>query len=664
MSQFLNLKILPLILLCFCFGFLFFFDPSNPALSRDTLVFTLFVWSVCFAIAWKKKLNRIHPFFFLACLFLIGISTINGINRAPVVYFPQKLNLKLLYVAAFSFSIFLFLKNVPPIFLFIHTIAFASSPPLFSSIKSIPVLIFVLASFLYLVPKRIRFQRIHWILSSFFLLVLISAYFSYKSQAGFLQLSLLLSGIGIFFLISAYPSRAIKKGLLLILSFDLLLNTVNLFSAIHTMWPFSILEPPLLLTYAGFPVSAIAVISALTGLVVLYAASQFPSYSWLLVPGGILSIYLTFLNHSRASMLAFLFAGICFILLRLGKRKSFTKVVLPTVFGFLLIGLGIYFFVAKESLTHYLSPETLWIRFSLWTFHFQSVFQNAPFFGLGPDADSLLAHLPGVQSTTVGYSDFYLFLHSFRSYPQAHNLYVEAYTSFGIIGSIVFLWTSFHLAYLSWKMLSSKSRAIENLGTFISCILVFVAFHEFFDFNLGEQHFLIPGALCVSLLRIRDGLKNGTIQTEKRFFQLSFYGALLAIGLVCFQLIWEQRLRNLILASVQNEIELDNFLIYKEKNVLGNRKKVSYPMEEIAKNEKWIRSEESLVLASFILRKKKEYEPLSLSLLSRCIRRNPYSSVCRKEKADLLRKNDPLLDIRKEIEEAKKTDPFHIIFTE
>ncbi|AOP33889.1 ligase [Leptospira tipperaryensis] len=664
MSQFLNLKILPLILLCFCFGFLFFFDPSNPALSRDSLVFTLFVWFFCSALAWKKKLNRIHPIFFLACLLLIGISTVNGINRAPVVYFPQKSNLKLLYVAAFSFSIFLFLKNVPPIFLFIHTVAFASSPPLFSSIKSIPLLIFVLASFLYLAPRRIRFQKLHGIITVFFLLVLISSLLSYKAQAGFLQLSLLLSGTGIFFLVSAYPSRGIKKGLLLILSFDLLLNTINLFSAVHTIWPFPILEPPLLLTYAGFPVSSIAVISALTTIVTLYTAFQFPWFSPVLIPGAAAAIYLTFLNHSRASMLAFLVAGIYFLLLRLGKKVSFTKVFVPTVFGLLILGLGTYFFIPGESITRYFNPETLLIRFSLWTFHFQSVFHNAPIFGLGPDADSLLAHLPGIHPGTIGYEDFYLFLHSFRSYPQAHNLYVEAYTSFGILGSVVFLGIAFQFVYLSYKMLRSKTRETANLGIFISCLFLFVAFHEFFDFNLGEQHFLIPLVLCVSLLQIKYGFKNRSIRTEKRLFQFSFYVGLFILGLVCFQITWEQRLRNLILASVQNEIELDNFLIYKEKNTIGKRKKVSYPIEEIVKNEKWIRSEESLVLASLILRKKPEYQTLSQSLLTRCIRQNPYSSACRKEKADLLKKNEPNLDIRQELGEAKKTDPFHIIFTE
>ncbi|EMY16475.1 hypothetical protein LEP1GSC043_2848 [Leptospira weilii str. Ecochallenge] len=52
------------------------------------------------------------------------------------------------------------------------------------------------------------------------------------------------------------------------------------------------------------------------------------------------------------------------------------------------------------------------------------------------------------------------------------------------------------------------------------------------------------------------------------------------------------------------------------------------------------------------------------SFLDRCVRKNPYSSVCWKEKVDVLRKKDPNLDIRKELEEGKKTDPFHIIFTE
>ncbi|EMY23282.1 hypothetical protein LEP1GSC115_0137, partial [Leptospira interrogans serovar Australis str. 200703203] len=76
----------------------------------------------------------------------------------------------------------------------------------------------------------------------------------------------------IFFLLSSYPSRLIKKGLLLILSLNLLLNIVNLFSAVHLIWPFNFFVPPLFLTYAGFPVSAIAVISAFSALVVFYTA--------------------------------------------------------------------------------------------------------------------------------------------------------------------------------------------------------------------------------------------------------------------------------------------------------------------------------------------------------------------------------------------------------
>ncbi|EMM95053.1 hypothetical protein LEP1GSC158_1959 [Leptospira interrogans serovar Zanoni str. LT2156] len=56
-----------------------------------------------------------------------------------------------------------------------------------------------------------------------------------------MQLCLLFSGVLIFFLLSSYPSRLIKKGLLLILSLNLLLNIVNLFSAVHLIWPFNFL---------------------------------------------------------------------------------------------------------------------------------------------------------------------------------------------------------------------------------------------------------------------------------------------------------------------------------------------------------------------------------------------------------------------------------------
>ncbi|WP_061235628.1 O-antigen ligase family protein [Leptospira weilii] len=663
MSLLLNLKTIPLVVLAFSLALLFFFDPSNPSLSRDSVVFSFFVWFVSLGISFRKKKFRIHPLFLLACLLLIGLSTVNGINRAPVVYFPQKLNLKLLYVAALCLAIYLFLKNVHPIFLFVHTVAFACSPPLFSSIKSVPLLLFVAASLFYLTPKKIRLRKLYVIVSISFFVLLISSLLSYKSQAALLQLCLLFSGILIFFLLSSYPSLFIKKGLLLILSSNLLLNTVNLFSAVHTIWPFDFLQPSLLLTYAGFPVSSIAVISAFSALVAFYTASQYARYSWFLIPGGLIAIYLTYFNHSRASLLAFGLAILCIFLFRWSKKKVFFRIFIPAFCLIVLFSVVSVFFFPQEAASQYFDPKTLLIRFSLWNFHFQSVLQNSPIFGIGLDADSLLAHLPGAHSEKIGYDDFYKFLHSFRSYPQAHNLYVETFTSLGILGSLFFLWITLYLSLLSYRMLVSKSKKIFDIGIFISGVLVFVAVHEFFDYNLGEQHFFVPVVLALSLIRTRSSSTMGTFR-QNSSFKAVYAVSLVLLGYLSFQLVWEQRLRNLIIASIQDEIEFDNFLIYKEKKVSGNRKKFSHPIEEITNNQIWIRSEENLVLASLILRKSPGHSDLMESFLDRCVRKNPYSSVCWKEKVDVLRKKDPNLDIRKELEEGKKTDPFHIIFTE
>lgn len=172
--------------------------------------------------------------------------------------------------------------------------------------------------------EKIRLRKLYVVVSISFFVLLISSLLSYKSQAALLQLCLLFSGILIFFLVSSYPSRFIKKGLLLILSSNLLLNTINLFSAIHTIWPFDLLQPSLLLTYAGFPVSSIAVISAFSALVAFYTAYQYGRYSWFLIPGGLIAIYLTYFNHSRASLLAFGLATLC-IFLFVGVKRKFSS---------------------------------------------------------------------------------------------------------------------------------------------------------------------------------------------------------------------------------------------------------------------------------------------------------------------------------------------------
>ncbi|TGK24712.1 O-antigen ligase family protein [Leptospira yasudae] len=664
MSQVLNIKILPLPLLAFALSLLFFFDPSNPALSRDSVVFAFFVWVISAGISFKKKNHRIHPLFLLVCLLLIGLSTINGINRAPVVYFPQKVNIKLLYGAALCITLILYFKNVHPIFLFIHTIAFACSTPLFSSIKSIPLLLFIIASFFYLAPRRIVFSKLHGIVSLFFVLISISSLISYKSQAALMQLCLLLSGILVFFLISSYPSRFLKKGLLVILCINLLLNTINLLSAVHLIWPFDFWKPPMFLTYAGFPVSAIGVISAFSALVAFYTAIQYSNHAWYLLPSGFLSLYLAFFNQSRASLLAFTLGALSMILFRLSPKRFFFRTLIASSLILLSIAFGLILLLPEESVARYFSPETLFIRFSLWKFHFQSVLENSPIFGIGLDADSLLAHFPGSHPGMVGYEDFYRFLHSFRSYPQAHNLYVEAFTSFGILGFFVFLSVAGFLSFVAYRMLVSQSKETARLGIFTSGILVFVAAHEFFDFNLGEQHFFIPATLCMSLIRVRMSSRLGTLKAGTALFKIVYGLSLLLLSFLCFQLTWEQRLRNLIIVSTQNEIELDNFSIYKEKQTIGKRKKISYPTEEIVKNRIWIRSEENLILASLVLRKDPKYQNLAESLLDQCVQKYPYSSVCRKERAEVLRNKDPKSDFQTDWAEGRKTDPFHIIFTE
>ncbi|EMO26275.1 hypothetical protein LEP1GSC170_4630 [Leptospira interrogans serovar Bataviae str. HAI135] len=72
--------------------------------------------------------------------------------------------------------------------------------------------------------------------------------------------------------------------------------------------------------------------------------------------------------------------------------------------------------------------------------------------------------------------------------------------------------------------------------------------------------------LSLSLIRMRLSFPIRKFK-QNRSFTTVYTIILILLGFLSFQLIWEQRLRNLILASTQDEIELDNFLIYKEKNL-------------------------------------------------------------------------------------------------
>lgn len=451
--------------------------------------------------------------------------------------------------------------------------------------------------------------------------------------------------------------------MLLILSFDLLLNVINLLSAVHTLIPFDPFHPPILLTYAGFPVSSIAVISSFTALTSLYTGLQYRRYAWILFPGGAGAAYLVFFNQSRASMLAL---GIGFVVLFLAARRRTFTIRIAATGTFLILSAAVlgYLILPKEELAKYFDPNTLYIRFSLWTFHFQSVAHNAPFFGLGPDADSLLAHLPGVSPNRIGYRDFYDFLHSFRSYPQAHNLYLETFTSLGFSGFFLFLCIALYLAKISFVMVFSRNRTTFESAGLVFATLAFTAVHEFFDFNSGEQHFLIPATIALSLVDMRSVRKIVSFKLERYYISFIYVLFAGAIGFLSFQLIWEQRLRNLMLISTQGEIELDNFLVYKEITKKSHSKKREYPIAEILNDKVWIRSEDNLVLAAFLLKKRPDLIPEAATFLDRCVRENPYSSVCWKERSELFVDKKFQKEKEADRKRAETTDPFHIIVRE
>lgn len=490
----------------------------------DLIGLGLFVFIVYSAFHWRSFLKEKRQYWslflttLLACFVFIKIAEYD-----PIQVLPQKLGIKLVSLVWILFIVLSFRKLsennfaiIGPFLAVVPAISFIN----FMAYPSVPIAIALAMS-----ARNLSFQSPPKI-STFYIpllaiLVLIGRdwWDDFALQRGVLVLEA--------FLFSHLISVWDRQKLIFFLKACILFFILN---AVFILWKIAG-DPTFQITSYHedvflIPVSLLASNALLiAGLSVIFwfEPKQSQWQKVLIILAIICSLMFLGITISRNSILSFLiFVILLFFFLQSPKNKYYA------IFVFLsLLLVGVYFLIRSEKSIFSLGSST--VRVSIWSFYILSTIKAHPFFGFGMFPENKIpfsfSEIPDSNSA------FYIhdYIVNFASFPLAHNLYVQVFGSFGIIGSfLIFLWVGI-------LCIKNHKQILPTLKTNIAltCLLLVWAIHELYDFNSLEisNLFLLVGMFGLFRLPTHKNPGQVIILGKESIFLLLF--SLLTI--ICFR---------------------------------------------------------------------------------------------------------------------------------
>jgi hypothetical protein len=207
------------------------------------------------------------------------------------------------------------------------------------------------------------------------------------------------------------------------------------------------------------------------------------------------SIFNVYFGHSRASLLGLGLSLSLFWYFLMRKRLSTSTkyfIMISPLFV-LLLGICLLVFFPGDWVHAYLNTESLVIRISLWKIFIFNTIEHGLFFGLGPSTEWVHSVF---QSSYLNRDDIQIYENLIRftnNFTHAHNLYIQIFANFGIVGLGLFLWIGgYYLTYLirSRKFLYSRISLVGIVAIFIQ---------EFFDYTYPDLSTFLPMILFLFL---------------------------------------------------------------------------------------------------------------------------------------------------------------------
>lgn len=203
---------------------------------------------------------------------------------------------------------------------------------------------------------------------------------------------------------------------------------------------------------------------------------------------------ITVSRNSIGSLLVFLFF-VLYIRQKQTKKKNllygFTTIIVAVGFAFL--------FFTEKSIFNLGSTA---VRLSIWGFYIINTLQESPMFGFGlyPENKIPFDSAFNIKNESLHYIKDYIV--NFDSFPLAHNLYVQFFGSFGIVGLLLVFGVLF---YCLFQKRINLANIIKN-NQLVSLVLFVWMFHELYDFNSLEisNLFVLVGISSILMIKNQD----------------------------------------------------------------------------------------------------------------------------------------------------------------
>lgn len=537
-------------------GFLLQSHTNQKNFRIDLIGLGLFVFIIYSAFHWRSFLKEKRQYWslflttLLTCFVFIKIAEYD-----PIQVLPQKLGIKLVSIVWLLFIVLSFRKLsennfsiIGPFLAIVPAISFIN----FMAYPSVPIAIALAMGARNLqFSSKPKISTFYIPLIAILLLVGRDWWDDFALQRGVLILEAFL----FYHLISIWD----RQKLLFFLKTCILFFVIN---SIFILWKIAD-DPNFHITSYHedvflIPVSLLASNALLiAGLAVVFwfEPKQSQWQKLLIIVAIVSSLMFLGITISRNSILSFLvFAVLLFLFIQSPKNKYYATSIL-----IVLLLVGVYFLIKSEKSIFSLGSSA--VRISIWSFYILSTIQAHPLFGFGMFPENKIpfsfSEIPDSSSA------FYIrdYIINFNSFPLAHNLYVQAFGSFGVFGSLLILIWIGNLILKNRKSIIPVLKA--NLA--LSCLLFVWGIHELYDFNSLEisNLFLLVGIL---------GLFKWP--SEKRIEGFSVIGKqTIFVFLVCF------------LAIVCFRFSLvDHFTLKYNKYVTPHSFEFYLPKESLVKN--------------------------------------------------------------------------------
>lgn len=476
--------------LLFGISFLFQSYTNQKNFRIDILGISIFSFILYTAIRWKSFKENPFPFWtlFLTVL-LLSFVFLKIAEYDPIQLFPQKLGIKIIALTWILFLLFSFhfvstetFLILAPFLAIVPVISFVD----FMAYPSIPIAIALLLTMRD--PKNLDLKNSKTIFLLSILVIFAIIVRDWWDDFALQRAVLLLEAFLFYCVIKKWDRSQVIYLLKAILLF-FLLNSLSIYFGIFKDPNFQVTsyhEEIYLI-----PVSLLAsnsLLMIMISMMLWFETNQSRlerGFYVLVLLASLIWFGITVSRNSIGSFLLFLLLVIFLI------QKPKNKRLVSYLIVFLVLGIGAYFlFYSEKSI---LSLGSTSVRFSIWKYYILATIQSNPLFGFGmyPENKIPFVITSGFDSGSLYYIKDYIY--NFASFPLAHNLYIQFFGSFGIVGSITFL-SILCINFL--RKGTSLKKALKN-NLMLTLIFFVWLIHEFYDFNSLEISNLF---LLVSLL--------------------------------------------------------------------------------------------------------------------------------------------------------------------